>query len=475
MALGYAPLAYHCRSGENTFAWYRGPLAPQRISTPPLGPFSSADSALIYDTNFDVFDASLASAWEVGRQAALSDTTFGPRLLDFRRKTYQIIDALLHRLKSDHFLLDRPTTSNSNAIIEQVDVTARVEDTFLSLLTPKRMQAIGAVGPQAGSSPLLPVTPPAPSDLISRTKALLQESATLTQLQQLLRDDIVPMGEWLARLLLLYPIPFDNLVPDERMLPAESLRFFYLDGSWLSAAIDGALSLGLDSSKHTHFGPFIKGLVLEAAQQAQTTTRDKLLGRASADTAAAPDVVSGFLLRSALVSGWPNLAVYPKDAQGNPVTILRIDHLAPSVLFCLFDGVPDKLVFSEPHESLRFGVNEDGEAALRHAAGTGGMTLKQTVVDRGTLGTGAQLFMVPDESNPSKQPFLEQVKFSRTCMRFSADGLNTRVLNLAPTDAQGLVQTLAKALPYNPSVSLGPSAFAIQMINAPEAVEFSCQ
>jgi hypothetical protein len=35
-----------------------------------------------------------------------------------------------------------------------------------------------------------------------------------------------PLNNWLARLKLLYGVPFNYLVPDEGMLPPESIRFF---------------------------------------------------------------------------------------------------------------------------------------------------------------------------------------------------------------------------------------------------------
>src|ERR1700677_2666292 len=49
---------------------------------------------------------------------------------------------------------------------------------------------------------------------------------------------------WLTRLMLLYGAPFNALAPDEGMLPPESIRFFYLDLSWVDALIDGAFSIG---------------------------------------------------------------------------------------------------------------------------------------------------------------------------------------------------------------------------------------
>ena len=45
---------------------------------------------------------------------------------------------------------------------------------------------------------------------------------------------------WLTRLHLLYAVPFAYLVPDIRMLPAESIRFFQVDNGWVEALLDGA-------------------------------------------------------------------------------------------------------------------------------------------------------------------------------------------------------------------------------------------
>ena len=49
--------------------------------------------------------------------------------------------------------------------------------------------------------------------------------------------------EWLRSLRCLRGVPLGYLVPDTRMLPEESLRFFAVDANWLDALCDGALSL----------------------------------------------------------------------------------------------------------------------------------------------------------------------------------------------------------------------------------------
>ena len=59
-------------------------------------------------------------------------------------------------------------------------------------------------------------------------------------------EDLV---EWIARLVLLYPVPFHYLVPHQSLLPSESLRFFHLDDNWVDALVDGAFSIAVRISR----------------------------------------------------------------------------------------------------------------------------------------------------------------------------------------------------------------------------------
>ena len=52
------------------------------------------------------------------------------------------------------------------------------------------------------------------------------------------------MELFLSHLRLLVGVPFDYLVPDERLLPDESIRFFYIDRSWTDRLLDGAIAVG---------------------------------------------------------------------------------------------------------------------------------------------------------------------------------------------------------------------------------------
>src|SRR5579864_5728363 len=52
------------------------------------------------------------------------------------------------------------------------------------------------------------------------------------------------MESLLAHLRLLVGVPFENIIPDPRLLPDESIRFFYLDRSWTDRLVDGAVAVG---------------------------------------------------------------------------------------------------------------------------------------------------------------------------------------------------------------------------------------
>lgn len=69
-------------------------------------------------------------------------------------------------------------------------------------------------------------------------------------------------------------MPFGHLVPDERMLPAETLRLFYLDMSWVDALVSGALSVGAQSSRDTQQDQIIGDTVRDTAARQAEAYRD---------------------------------------------------------------------------------------------------------------------------------------------------------------------------------------------------------
>jgi hypothetical protein len=185
-------------------------------------------------------------------------------------------------------------------------------------------------------------------------------------------DHVVPgeLRRFLGRLRLLHGVPFSYLVPDAALLPIESIRFFYIDRAWTDALVQGVLSVGTittaDRAQLEAVYPHIRDDVDEAERTIRMPNGEERLQGAGG-------TITGFLMRSRLVSGWPNLHVraYSRDvieddalttaAESDPnrMKVLRMERLAPAVLLVLFDGVPAVVHIEEPRQGIQFGARLD--------------------------------------------------------------------------------------------------------------------
>ncbi|MGW0555734.1 hypothetical protein ACWDZ6_16200 [Streptomyces sp. NPDC002926] len=433
LADGFVPLQYQFRTGEQTFAWYRGPCVP--VLTMPLSDgtlLPTADAALIYQSAFGVFDASLATAWQTGRALALADRAFGQALYDFRQRGHQLTDSLLQRLQSDAFSADQIAGLSGNTL---------VQDEFLQFLTSDLPSAPGLAGAARPATGPLPAgaAPDLDPDPVTAVKNFLADAQAQALIADETQDALLPVATWLANLLLLYPVPFNLLVPDGRMLAPETLRFFYLDGNWLRALTDGALSIGMQSSRDSFFTEIMGDVIRQAATTAAQALRARRIGVDPPAAEAAENLVSGFLLRSAVVSGWPNLAVHG-SVGGDDLRILRMDRLADDLLFCLFWGVPDCVEFAEPQEGFRFGVDDDGNVPVRQPLAGGSVPLGTQLA--------TPLPLVPGS--------------------LRADGDNVLDVATAAQQIQGALSAARVAVD-----DFGPADFALQMVKSPEAIKFT--
>ncbi|AZK97629.1 MULTISPECIES: hypothetical protein [Streptomyces] len=443
---GYVPLPYRIRSGERTFGWYRGPLTPVLpAAVDRVASAGTADSLLGYDPAWGSFDVSLATAFETGRALALADSAYVRQLTAFKRAAHGLADTLYHRATSGHLPPDGD---------EERPHTARAA--FAALLDGPLLTTLGATPARPAGAWSPPAPEPAPDDPSGDLDAFLRSDAARAAVTRALDEDeglkerLAPVVDWLGGLVLLGAVPFGHLVPDGRMLPPESLRFFHTDPNWTAALVGGALGIGAQSSRDTLQDQVVADVVRRKAAESAAARRDVDRGvRAGPpdDTPAVLGPVGGLLLRSALVSGWPNLAVRAVGADGRPLPVLRMDHLSPTVLLCLFNGVPATLELAAPQEGFRFGVEDDGLIPLR----------SMTAPDTGPrLPLGEQLgpdltFRVLDHLRPSADPAV-------------------RVLDLG-----SLVPALSAALNTAHGTALGPfgpADLALQLVKVPEAIRF---
>jgi hypothetical protein len=232
----------------------------------------------------------------------------------------------------------------------------------------------------------------------------MQSQSDLTSKEQFetaAQDVPKDVTAWLGRLVLLYGVPINYLIPDEQMMPRESIRFFFLDPIWIQYLVQGACSVGnngygdtiIDQSMNKWVQPNqpVKskqpGLTNKAAAGVRDLLRNQLEGVDLPKESEDLDwPLTGFLLRSAVVEGWRGLEVmgYKKlseeekkswpsegltqeqqDKLDNeevaPLKPLRIEQLSPDVMIGIFNGIIGQLVIRQPQEGLHFGLTTETE------------------------------------------------------------------------------------------------------------------
>jgi hypothetical protein len=216
-------------------------------------------------------------------------------------------------------------------------------------------------------------------DFFKRIRNAFSDPANVERLMEARLNVLAPVGQRLGGWKLLHGVPFNYLAADERMLPPESLRFFHVDRDWIAALIDGACSPG---RRADDFGRAVEEVLMPAVEKsADEWARKMRLISLAAD--AAPDdgasEITGFILRSQVVSGWKSLGVNayargstPSDARSARLPLLRFERLAPGVLIGLFEGTVYQLDIHEAPQILHFGVDAGGKKSLRYdQAGAG--------------------------------------------------------------------------------------------------------
>ncbi len=214
---------------------------------------------------------------------------------------------------------------------------------------------------------------------VSDTVALKERMVNPAQLEASVPEVEMPayMESFLAHLRLLVGVPFDYLVPDSRLLPDETIRFFYLDRSWTDRLVDGAISVGKIGTREQAHHHAHHAYVRQQLDSTEHYVRD--LQRAKTDFGfirnqqpkGGAGVITGFLLRSGAVSGWPHMDVRaykkvlpagfdPNTEIANQLPTLRLERLSPAVLLALFDGIPKMVMCEEPHHGIQFAVHGSG-------------------------------------------------------------------------------------------------------------------
>ena len=147
------------------------------------------------------------------------------------------------------------------------------------------------------------------------------------------------LENWFNNLSHLKGLPFKYLIPDEKLLPKESIRFFHVDKKWVKCLLDGAYSIGRISTFDLNY-----------------------------DKNTSPTIpynnATGVLIRSDIVSGYPGLLVdaYSDNARNTRLNKLNHQYLSKNILLCLFEGNILSLDIHQKPEMLHFALEVSSES-----------------------------------------------------------------------------------------------------------------
>lgn len=369
---GYAALNHNTRRGEKTVSWYRGPLSP--LGGPRPHPemeiragykFKAVPDGLVqYDHKRGLMDLTYAGAAQLGRLLGLQDRSFAQALTEWRAGVQARINTrmqkeALRRMLRSQTAGERPRQSEETKLLESALI-----------------EAMGGNASGADES----------GDFKSRVEKLKVRLEKL----KVNEENHLPasVSEWLARRVLLYGVPFLYLVPDERMLPMPSMRFFRIDPLWIKRLLEGACSVGRNSTEAETVDSILADEFFKIAVNGSTKVRRRPApeegagannaGNGNTAELPRPEPVfpfEGFLLRSPIVRGWQGLemkARYWKKGETKPVPAppLRIDRLAPDIMLCIFNGPLAEIEIRQPPEGMHFGADGFKKFSLRNVTET---------------------------------------------------------------------------------------------------------
>lgn len=139
--------------------------------------------------------------------------------------------------------------------------------------------------------------------------------------------------DWLQKLSSLKDIPLGYLVPDEQLLPLESIRFVKLDVYWLRALVMGALSLG-------NIDPLLDREISGACAQMIVNHQKP---------------ISGCILRSQIIKNFPSLVVEALGSNGEVLPLVMQKNYTPGIGIYLFEGEFKEISFLQKGEALHYG------------------------------------------------------------------------------------------------------------------------
>jgi hypothetical protein len=173
---------------------------------------------------------------------------------------------------------------------------------------------------------------------------------------------------------LLRNIPLAYLVPDDALLPPESIRFFHVDTTWVDRVVEGILAAASTGSVEIVYACAMLKLIRDAVDAALV---DMAVESVPTTTWTPVKPMTGMLIRSELARRWPKMIVraYETDNTSKPIAVLRAEPISQDIFIALFAGTPQLVHVREPNVGVRFGVEPALAPTPSHPYEVDGRTL----------------------------------------------------------------------------------------------------
>jgi hypothetical protein len=456
LKMGYIAMNHKTRMGDQTVSWYRGPFAPYQVADDLVPKTSrSADSLIRYDTTTGLYNVSYAAAWQLGRVMALQKIEVAQALHDWK-----IRQNLASIRQWEQRAIERALPEDVMVMVNSARSTAE-ETTPSSLATAvlrtllRQEEKLVAETPQGGARASRQVEDRSgfPDVSASELREMLNdESARSLMGRSGSQEEELPesVRKFLAELSLFQGIPYNYLVPDERMLPLESLRFFHLDWNWCRCLRDGVLSIGRTNSSIRTLDSRNADYYEAETANISSEYRAKYLNipnqiQARDFTGGGP--VTGFIMHSTVVEDFPGMSVQAfsqPDRKNGPLQTLHYETIGKNIKLFLCKGVMTSIRFSLGNEELHYKVDQKEE----------GSTVRFRKYPLRNVDANGQLVGVSMTGDAN-------IPFRVT------DGVNKYVINI-----QLLAENLATATSKD-KAKFTAADFAIQMISGTPIVDYT--
>ena len=333
---GYCFVGYHAGNGLEEPRRFRGILKPVKGE----------------DTREEL---SIRTAFSLGRMLALGQPELIAGMLKYREQRSELVSRMM-RLNSAEGR-QRPKEVELEKGGDILRAVRGVDDSILNLLRPvskDKWQSKDAVARKEDAEKERRCQKPEAVYGVRRWTAeepygmrrrRTQAEGVCLSLEKGRKMSALKAGEpdqvlnrWLEDLLL-KGLPFPCLLPSEKLLPPESVRFFQVDKAWLSAMAAGVAGIGENCRRQAGI---TQDLLKAWSQQIKQEER------------------YGILLRTHMLKLWQNMAVSVCDEAGEEAAPLRMECLSEDILLILCNAPLASLKLREPSEGIRMRFQEDG-------------------------------------------------------------------------------------------------------------------